>query len=163
MMLSVQCVLKTKRYTRILLRTSSNTTWRLCKVAPQYRRALIFSSCTYLILWLCSLQWGLPWRNCKAYFYTFQSKFSTVVMKKILHLKQLDSNNLGFYFTFKNTGNSLHRHCITSLKPKFPKATNKFLPKERCFSSDILRIPHDHYWTEGLFMVILSLTPTYYI
>lgn len=66
-------------------------------------------------------------------------------MKEMLHLKQLDSNNLGFYFTYKNTCNSLHRHFKTSLKPKSPKAMNKFLPKERCFSSDILRIPHDHY------------------
>lgn len=66
-------------------------------------------------------------------------------MKTILHLKQLDSNNLGFYFTYKNTGNSLHRYFITSLKPKSSKALNKFLPKEGCFSSDIPRIPHDHY------------------
>lgn len=162
-MLSVQCVLKTNPYTRISLRTSRKTTWSLCKIAPQSRKALIFSSCTYLILGLCSLQWSLPQKNGKAHFYTFQSKFTITLMKEILHLKQLDSNNLEFYFTYKNTGNSLHRHFITSLKPKSPKATNKFLPKERCFSSDILRIPHDHYWTEGLFMVILSLTPAYYI
>lgn len=67
---------KQKAYTRISLRTSMKTMWRLCKVAPQSRKALIFSFCTYLILELCSLQWSLPWKNCKAHFYTFQSKFT---------------------------------------------------------------------------------------
>lgn len=41
-MLSVQCVLKTKPNTRISLRISSKTTWRYCKVAPQYRNLDLF-------------------------------------------------------------------------------------------------------------------------
>lgn len=100
-MLSVQCVLKTKPYTRISLGTSGKTTWRLCKVAHQYRRPLILSSCTYLILWLCSLQRGFSWKSVRHTFILFRVNLLSFWWKKISTWNSSTATIWGFILLIK--------------------------------------------------------------
>lgn len=74
----------TKPHTRISVRTFRKTTWKLDKVALQYREAFILYSCIYLSLWLYSLQWGLSWKNRKAKKIIICKKENKIISQSIL-------------------------------------------------------------------------------